>query len=371
MRLVSLLLLLLHLSHILCNEAERNDFDIIACRIQSRLKGKPIEEEEERDDSDHKRIIVIGDIHGCLHGLLEVMYKAGLILSKDSCEWKPTAAENILLIQVGDIVDRGNNTLGVYNCLEHLQGTVPSSSKLIRLIGNHEIWWLSGSYHNRNKDTDNKNSIREVVEGLKSGIREGKILGSFVTRVLAMPILFTHAGFRPGMIDFVRQEYGLKNNDGHDLQPEHLSEYVNNIVNKMTSEEACTHLKTQGDIGKEWTHCKYDHELFEAGPDRGGNNIGGPYWTDYSVLSALETESESIVTSMVQVVGHTISPKKRIRNTRYMEVIGVDSGMYIGGRTFLEITKHGRFIAHEKSMIGGNEDENWTVRDLTRELCGT
>ena len=370
MRLSSAALTLLALCcfYVLSKENERNDFDIIPCRVQSRLRGKPI---EEREEDSNKEIIVIGDIHGCLHGFLEVMYEANLTLSRDLCEWKPEGAKDTLVVQVGDIVDRGNNTLGVHRCLEHLQKTTPNSSKLIRLIGNHEIWWLTGSYHNRNKDTDDKSSVKEVVEGLKEGIREGRILGSFAARIMAMPILFTHAGFRPAMIDFIRRQHRTRNNEIEDLQPEDLSQYVNSVVKEMTTPEACSHVKRQGDIGKEWTHCSYRHELFEAGPDRGGNNIGGPYWTDYSVLNTVESEPGDIISSMVQVVGHTISPRRIIRNTRYMETIGVDSGMYIGGRTFLKISKYGRFTAHEKLTTGKYRDGAWTFRDLTKELCGT
>ena len=361
---------------------ERNDFDIIACRINSRLRGRPLESESVIEaTNESERIVVIGDIHGCLHGFLEVLYHAGLLVAKDICEWNSATVENTMLVQIGDIVDRGNNTLGVYRCLEHLQDTAPASCRLIRLIGNHEIWWLTGSYHNRNKDTDSEDSLREVVQGLKDGLRSGKILGSYATRVQGMPILFSHAGFRPEMINFVQQEYKSSNGG---LQAEHLSEYVNNVVKKMTSEESCGHIKKLGEVGKGWTHCKYDHELFEAGPDRGGQNIGGPYWTDYSVMEKLglgnlnrntESEAEDIIKTMVQVVGHTISPRRMIRNTKYMEAIGVDSGMYIGGRTFLEIDKHGRFLAHEKStsslQSGIGTGTGWNIRDLTKELCGT
>ena len=80
MRLSSAALTLLALCcfYVLSKENERNDFDIIPCRVQSRLRGKPIEEGEE---DNNKKIIVIGDIHGCLHGFLEVMYEADLTLS--------------------------------------------------------------------------------------------------------------------------------------------------------------------------------------------------------------------------------------------------------------------------------------------------
>ena len=53
-----------------------------------------------------------------------------------------------------------------------------------------------------------------------------------------------------------------------------------------------------------------------------------------------------------------------------------DTGMYLGGRAYLEITAEGRIIAHDKrrpqqikaDMIAA-ENGAWAMRDLTRELC--
>lgn len=141
------------------------DFDVPACRIASRLRGF------EDPFQDGKNVIAIGDVHGCFVGLTEILYEAGVTSSNDgSCHWRPDLV-NTTLVQVGDIVDRGNATLSVWRCLETLQRTArqAAGSEVIRLIGNHDIWWLENQVHNRNKETDTPEVISEVASGMKKG----------------------------------------------------------------------------------------------------------------------------------------------------------------------------------------------------------
>jgi hypothetical protein len=62
-------------------------------------------------------------------------------------------------------------------------------------------------------------------------------------------------------------------------------------------------------------------ELFEAGPERGGRHIGGPFWTDFKVLQKEYDQQHAsssgvsggsgtgvegdVAMEMMQVVGHT------------------------------------------------------------------
>ena len=80
--------------------------------------------------------------------------------------------------------------------------------------------------------------------------------------------------------------------------------------------------------------------------------------------SVLAKAAETSVPRVIQVVGHSIG-LNRIRTTKLMQAIGIDSGMYLGGRSFLEINANGRFLAHEKTK----DTKVWNARDLTKELC--
>ena len=67
-----------------------------------------------------------------------------------------------------------------------------------------------------------------------------------------------------------------------------------------------------------------------------------------------------------QVVGHTIH-KGKIVPTRRLGAVGVDAGLYLGGRAFLEISPDARFYGWEKKPgkgVGG-----WARRDLTAQVC--
>jgi len=105
-------------------------FEILACKITSRLRGY----EGPLDAENDRRVVVIADIHGCYDGLVEILYEAKIIKSRDSCEWKYQNA-SVLLIQTGDVVDRGPNTLESWKCLGHLQDTAPKGSLMMRLLG--------------------------------------------------------------------------------------------------------------------------------------------------------------------------------------------------------------------------------------------
>ena len=117
----------------------------MACRI---LK------EPHKYDSSSDKLVVIGDVHGSLSGLSTILYHANITVSKDACDWNP-ASINTVVIQVGDIVDRGPAALESWQCLERLQQeNVPKGSKVVRMIGNHELWWLEGRFHHRNPKTE-------------------------------------------------------------------------------------------------------------------------------------------------------------------------------------------------------------------------
>ena len=82
-----------------------------------------------------QRTVVIGDVHGTAFGLFELLYEANITSSIEHCEWKNQPAEGTLLVQVGDIVDRGHQAFQAWVCLEHLQSTAPAGSSVVRLIG--------------------------------------------------------------------------------------------------------------------------------------------------------------------------------------------------------------------------------------------
>jgi hypothetical protein len=86
------------------------------------------------------KVIAIGDVHGNLGALLETLHQAEIIALNSAgspmCQWKDnllqTAKHELLLVQTGDIVDRGPDAPECWQCLKHLQDTAPAGVNVVR-----------------------------------------------------------------------------------------------------------------------------------------------------------------------------------------------------------------------------------------------
>lgn len=85
------------------------------------------------------RVIAIGDIHGSYDGLLTDLFAANITTAPTACEWKSQDVST-LLVQMGDMVDRGPGALESLECLRHLQATAADfNSKVVRLLGSKSL----------------------------------------------------------------------------------------------------------------------------------------------------------------------------------------------------------------------------------------
>ena len=144
----------------------------------------------------------IGDVHGSLIGLHELLFKAGLTAERNSCDWHPDTKANggVILVQNGDIVDRGPNASEAWLCLKHLQDTASAhDSEVIRLLKPRVVvadWQLSY----RNKKNDTKEKVEALVTLMKEEILSGAVKGAHSMVKDGLPLIFVHAGLRPDMI---------------------------------------------------------------------------------------------------------------------------------------------------------------------------
>jgi hypothetical protein len=263
----------------------------------------------------NKRIVTIGDVHGTDKGLREVLYEAKITKSIDSCEWRDNNEDyETVLIQVGDIVDRGAGALEAWECLDNLQNTAKSGKeKVIRLIGNHELWWLTGTFHQRNNKGDTKAKMLKLVSSLKSGIVNGNIVGSHLENIDGVEVLFIHAGFRQKYLDHLGKSKYFLEKYPEGVTPSTLVDFVNNEVIKIVDNKQCQNSflpsKCYFDGGS-------DGQLYEAGKERGGRNIGGPFWTDYSIIEN-DAMKGPFKPEMIQIVGNikTLNNNNNTNNT--------------------------------------------------------
>lgn len=87
-----------------------------------------------------QRIVAIGDLHGDFEAWRAIATAAGITDAKG--KW---TGGNATLVQMGDIVDRGPDSLKIIHDMMKLQKEAPKQGgKVIVLIGNHEAMMMTG-----------------------------------------------------------------------------------------------------------------------------------------------------------------------------------------------------------------------------------
>ena len=82
----------------------------------------------------HDRIVAIGDVHGSFTGLVSIMKEAGIIDNDN--RW---VGGNAIMVQTGDILDRGADVKKVMDLLMKLQNEAETAGgKVVVIMGNHE-----------------------------------------------------------------------------------------------------------------------------------------------------------------------------------------------------------------------------------------
>ena len=113
----------------------------------------------ERDTS--AEVIALGDVHGGYQRLVNLLATAGLI--KPDTQTPPAYAwtgGNRLLVSVGDLIDKGTQSIEVLDLMMKLQSQAAASGgEVIVTLGNHEVEFLA--------NPDNKKA-REFIDELHS-----------------------------------------------------------------------------------------------------------------------------------------------------------------------------------------------------------
>ena len=87
-----------------------------------------------------QRIIAIGDVHGDLPDFVAILQQVGLM--NENHQWSGGAT---VLVQVGDMVDRGPKSRECLDLLMDLERQAPQQNgKVVPLLGNHEVMTMMG-----------------------------------------------------------------------------------------------------------------------------------------------------------------------------------------------------------------------------------
>jgi hypothetical protein len=88
------------------------------------------------------RVVAVGDLHGDLRATRAVLRLAGLIDDRD--RW---AGGDAILVQTGDLLDRGDDERAVLDLLHALRDEAPAAGgRVVLLNGNHEFINLGGDF---------------------------------------------------------------------------------------------------------------------------------------------------------------------------------------------------------------------------------
>ncbi len=212
-----------------------------------------------------KNIFVIGDVHGEYHGFAAALIHAKLI--NPDLEW--TGQQNIL-VQIGDIIDRGYYPLQVDGLLDILQQEAKrSGGKVVRLVGNHELELLKKNYFITSLPYF---QIEEYRNKLIKQIKEGSLQAAYYVR----GFVITHSGICNNLYEVFKKEIPK-------ITPLKLVKHINTLFKKAVLKD------------------NYTHPIFNISYLRGGkNSFGGIFWEDLRYLA----QNYSKV-PFKQILGHT------------------------------------------------------------------
>ena len=232
-----------------------------------------------------RNIFIIGDIHGEYHGFAAALIHAKLM--NPELEW---IGKKNILVQVGDIIDRGSYPLQVDRLLNILQKEAKQAGgKIIRLVGNHELEIIKKNYYITSLPYF---QIAEFRDKLIQQVKEGSLQAAFA----APGFLITHAGICNNL-------YAVLKNEIPKVTPAKLAKHINEIFKKSVLAE------------------DYSHPIFNISYLRGGDHIyGGIFWEDLRYL--IQNYSE---VPFKQIIGHTRIKKNF--STEDGKIIAIDIGL--------------------------------------------
>jgi hypothetical protein len=398
-------------------------------------------------------LTIIGDLHGDYPALLELLRHAGLIPPAQANETArsleqivgaarrgndlPAAAicsrwlgpPGHTLVQLGDNVDRGPGAAAVVACLRACQIAARAvGGHVVRLIGNHELMWFQGAFRYAHDADDPPHARSRLVADWTDEVLTGRVRGAWATG----PMLFVHAGLRPEMLDRLMLRGSLNDDVGFTrlASPLPNASLASRVADRISVGLAaavakCATANETTTLTRRRCLKLSDHDgLFSAGPDRGGRGLGGPFWTDWSVLRRAEPTTSGMImgteeerkgdqwiwpptrltrgsdgasvlepsesNSFIQIVGHTPArcsarDDKRcepIRARSDLAAIVTDAAIsahYGGNRAYVTVpaeaipakTTAQLSVGHHLVSVTQGPDGEWRRNDLTAASCGT
>ncbi|KAJ3081004.1 hypothetical protein HK102_002642 [Quaeritorhiza haematococci] len=155
----------------------------------------------------YTRIVAVGDLHGDLRSTLAVLRMAGVV--NEERRW---VGGRTVLVQTGDIVDRGPDTLYIFYLMRRLEKQAAAAGgRVIVLLGNHEAMNLVDDLrfvHPRDILVFGGAHSRAVEWSEEGDL--GAWLRKRDVAVVVNGTLFAHAGITPSYADLTLPEINTK-----------------------------------------------------------------------------------------------------------------------------------------------------------------
>ena len=288
-----------------------------------------------------ERIVAVGDVHGAYDRLVEILRAVNLIDAR--LRW---SGGHTHLVQLGDVVGRGPDSRRALDLLRHLEPEAASvGGRVHLLLGNHEAMRMLGDLrdvapgeYRAFVTSDSEEIRRRFVESAERGDREQR-LKSTPLGLLEMRAAFERDGTYGKWLrtlDSVVKINGVL--------------FVHGGISPAVAPLSCDEINTT--VRRELTT---DLDQTRAGAAVGlAMRANGPLW-----YRGLATEADTFAPDVDDilrkqkaraiVVGHTVTPGRRIRVRFAGKVVEIDTGMqpaYIqnGRASALEI-RGGKFTA--------------------------
>jgi len=268
-----------------------------------------------KKNKPNDRIIAVGDIHGDYEKLIKVLRHAKLIDKNNN--W---IGKNSILVQVGDLIDRGKDPKKVLDLMIKLKNQATKFGGVVNiLLGNHELLNLQGDFrYTYISDIMKIGDIHKYRKEYSLNTKYGKLLRKEMEPIIVIDdILFVHAGLKKKFLD---RDIDSINREVHDILK-----------------------KAPYDVNISSNHAINTNDIFDGEE--------GILWTRYFSKFPEEKEKEvceelsevlKITNTTHMVVGHTVQENGKINTFCDNKIIMIDIGLteLIGGYFgYLEIKR--------------------------------
>lgn len=272
-------------------------------------------------------VFVIPDVHGDIYGFVSALKMANAI--NEDYDW---TGGNLTIVQLGDIFDRGGDTLQIIKFTLKLQKqALEVGGCYIQLMGNHEMMNL---IHDFRYASEKETSKFGGEEQRKKALEPNHFVGKFLRNLRAAvtvehddaSTLFVHAGLTPDILKI------------HSNSLDVLNAFVQDTMETLTGPKLSRKIFA-------------DRVKFSTLAD------DGPLWSRYFARRAPDTDTGHICKKLQEtldivgvdrmIVGHTVqeelSPSFKCGEKLILADIGL-SKFYGSGRALIKILEDGEVV---------------------------